>query len=85
MFCAGLRYPKHVIVEGISYSADGDKRIPLQVFGEHNPEYAAQSICHALGVERACFYEAIQTFRGANRRLELIKRTASSALYKDFA
>ena len=79
--------PKHVIVEGISYLADGDKRIPLQVFGEHNLQniQAAQSICHALGVERACFYEAIQTFRGANRRLELVKRTASSALYKDFA
>ena len=79
--------PKHVIEEDISYLVDGNKRIPLQVFGEHNLQniQAAQLVCSSLGVEKSCFYEAIQTFRGANKRLELIKRTKSSALYKDFA
>src|SRR5690606_32184691 len=38
-----------------------------------------------LGVSRQEFYEAIQSFKGASRRLEYVTSRASSVVYKDFA
>ena len=79
--------PEHEIVDGVSYLVDDDKRVPLQVFGKHNLQniQAAQLICQSLGVKKECFFEAIQTFIGASKRLELVKRTETSSIYKDFA
>lgn len=59
----------------------------LQVFGEHNLMNlnAARLCCKHVGVSDAQFYEAIQSFTGAAKRLELIKKSNLTAVYKDFA
>ena len=59
----------------------------LQIFGDHNLQNlnAARLACKELGVSDADFYQQISTFKGASNRLELIKRTATSVIYKDFA
>lgn len=60
---------------------------PLQVFGHHNLQNmeAARLACAQLGVSGADFYRAMQEFKGAARRLELLEETEDCAIYKDFA
>jgi UDP-N-acetylmuramate: L-alanyl-gamma-D-glutamyl-meso-diaminopimelate ligase len=61
--------------------------IPLMVFGDHNLMNinGARLVCKELGLGDEKFYEAIQSFKGAAKRLELVKKNDSSAMYKDFA
>lgn len=78
--------PPHEVVEGVAYlTAHG--RVPLRVFGRHNllNMTAARYACNALGISDEQFDEAIQSFGGASKRLELVKATADCAVYKDFA
>ena len=78
--------PEHEVVDGITYLiANG--RVPLKVFGRHNllNLTAARYACQKLGVSHEQFYEAIQSFGGASKRLELVKATTDCAVYKDFA
>lgn len=78
--------PPHEVEEGVTYlTAHG--RVPLRVFGRHNllNMTAARYACNALGISDEQFDEAIQSFGGASKRLELVKATADCAVYKDFA
>ena len=61
--------------------------VPLQVFGHHNllNLTAARLACRQVGVTDEQFDEAISTFEGASKRLELVKKSDSCAVYKDFA
>lgn len=79
--------PESVINDGITYLETHDGPIPLEVFGEHNllNLEGAKAICKQLGVMEDDFYEAIQSFKGASKRLELINRTNDFVAYKDFA
>jgi len=63
------------------------KAYPIQVFGEHTLKNlnGARLICEQIGVASTEFYEAIATFKGAAKRLELVASSDSSLLYKDFA
>ena len=80
--------PPHKVDKGVTYLLpDGFAPVPLKVFGRHNllNLTAARLACNALGISDEQFYEAIQTFAGASKRLELVKKTADCAVYKDFA
>lgn len=61
--------------------------MPLEVFGRHNLSNLAGAkwICQQMGVDEAEFYEAIASFKGASKRLELLGSRADAAIYKDFA
>lgn len=63
------------------------RNIPLLVFGDHNlmNMNGARLVCNQLGVSDEKFYEGIQSFNGAAKRLELVKKNNVTALYKDFA
>lgn len=78
---------EHEIKEGITSLRDGDRSYPLEIFGRHNLQNlnAAKQVCLSIGLSAAQFYASIQTFSGAARRLELVKRTKDSVVYKDFA
>ena len=79
--------PQNVIESGITFLIENDKKIPLKIFGEHNLMnlQGAKLVCEKLGVGAGKFYEAIQSFTGAAKRLEPVKITADFAFYKDFA
>lgn len=57
------------------------------VFGHHNllNLTAARLACRQVGVTDEQFNEAISTFEGASKRLELVKKSDTCAVYKDFA
>ena len=75
--------PIHSILNGITTVANTE----LIVFGKHNLQNlnAARLVCNKLEVSDADFFLQIASFKGASMRLELVKRTAKSAIYKDFA
>lgn len=79
--------PKYKIINGNPFLITDYGNIPLLVFGDHNFANirAAKLICNRICVSDLEFYQAIQTFKGASMRLELIKKTNSSAFYRDFA
>jgi UDP-N-acetylmuramate: L-alanyl-gamma-D-glutamyl-meso-diaminopimelate ligase len=79
--------PKHRIENGTTILEDNKQDIPLQIFGNHNLMNlnGAHLVCNKLGLTDTQFYEAIQSFKGAAKRLELVSKTDSFAFYKDFA
>lgn len=79
--------PAHFIQNGITFLETGEGPVPLEIFGKHNLNNleGARLVCNQLGVMDEDFYEAIQSFKGASKRLELIKRTHDFVAFKDFA
>ena len=79
--------PAHKIINGITYWQGKNEEVPLAIFGDHNLQNlnAARLVCKELRVSESMFLEAIQTFNGASKRLELVKKTENTAVYKDFA
>lgn len=81
------RAHKNDIIDGITYLLNGNKKIPLQVFGKHNMKNisGAKAVLNKLAISDDMFYEAIQSFKGAANRLELLARGKNTIVYKDFA
>jgi UDP-N-acetylmuramate: L-alanyl-gamma-D-glutamyl-meso-diaminopimelate ligase len=50
------------------------KEIPLMVFGRHNVQniHGAWQLCREMGVDDETFLDAISSFRGASKRLQLL-------------
>jgi UDP-N-acetylmuramate: L-alanyl-gamma-D-glutamyl-meso-diaminopimelate ligase len=80
--------PKHTVRNGKTYwiTSDG-KEIPLQIFGAHNLNNAngARTLLTKLGIHDDQFFEAMQSFTGASRRLEKMVEGKSLTIYRDFA
>lgn len=79
--------PQNTIDNGTTILATVSGNIPLQIFGEHNLMNlnGARICCNQVGITDEQFYEAVQSFTGAAKRLELIKKNEITAVYKDFA
>ena len=79
--------PQHEISEGTTNVLVGDKMTPLLVFGNHNllNLQAAYYVCKELKLTDNDFGEAISSFSGAAKRLELIATADDSNVYRDFA
>lgn len=74
-------------IDGICQLIVGNSKVPLQVFGEHNLQNiaGAKAICKSVGINDDTFYEAISSFGGAAKRLQLLASNLSSNIYLDFA
>lgn len=72
-----------------SYLLFNDKKIKVQVFGEHNMKNinAAYHVCKQIGIDDITFYQAISSFKGASRRLELLfeNKENNNLIFRDFA
>ncbi len=85
------RYPYHTpeytIENGITFLDTSDGKLPLEIFGKHNLQNLAGAkwICQHMGVDEDDFYEAIASFKGANKRLEKIAENKGTVIFKDFA
>ena len=90
--------PEHRVENGVTYllgtqasrlqaAGTAAHPVPLQVFGHHNllNLTAARLACRQVGVTDEQFDEAISSFEGASKRLELVKKNDTCAVYKDFA
>lgn len=79
--------PENIIENGITSILMNGNKIPLQIFGDHNLQNlnGARLVCNQLKISDEQFFEAIQDFKGAAKRLELIAKNDTTAVYKDFA
>lgn len=88
ILCKKIPYsiPKYEIKNGVTYLVYKEK-IPLNVFGEHNLRNieGARKICKLLGVSDYEFNRSIGSFGGAAKRLQLVAKNDTTAVYKDFA
>ena len=75
------------VKDGVTYlkGEAGDTR--LDVFGKHNllNMGGAWEVCLMLGITEKEFAEAISSFKGAARRLQLVARNEKCNIYWDFA
>lgn len=60
---------------------------PIKIFGSHNLMNinGARLICNELGISDVDFYKSVSTFDGTSNRLELVKKSVTKYLFKDFA
>ena len=75
------------IREGRTYLIDDDREHPVSVFGHHNMQNinGAKLVCEMLGISNEMFYNAIQNFTGAGKRMQLLEENDQTAVYLDFA
>ena len=75
------------IREGRTYLIDDDRKHPVSVFGQHNMQNinGAKLVCEILGISNEMFYNAIQNFTGAGKRMQLLEENDQTAVYLDFA
>jgi UDP-N-acetylmuramate: L-alanyl-gamma-D-glutamyl-meso-diaminopimelate ligase len=81
------RIPANKVHNGVTVLLTPNQEIPLKIFGDHNLMNinAARLACNQVGVTDARFYQSIQSFSGAAKRLELVSKNDVTAVYKDFA
>lgn len=72
---------------GVTSLINGGNKYPIQIFGRHNLQNlrGAMLICKECGISEDLFCEAIGSFSGASRRLELVYKNDDFVMYKDFA
>lgn len=79
--------PEYQILDGITYLETPEGPMPVEIFGAHNLSNleGARWICQLMGIDSEDFYEAIASFKGASKRLELLVNKKDYIAYKDFA
>ncbi len=79
--------PNYFIKNGVTFLETEEGDLPLEIFGEHNLQNLAGAkwICQHMGIDEDDFYEAIESFKGASKRLEKIAESNSTVIFKDFA
>ena len=79
--------PNHFIEDGVTYLETTEGDLPLEIFGKHNLQNLAGAkwICQHMGIDEDDFYEAIESFSGASKRLEKIAENTATVIFKDFA
>lgn len=79
-------YP-YEVKDGKVYAKTPEGGLQLEVFGEHNLKNlnGARIICEKLGISEDAFFEAIQTFKGAAKRLETLGKNEDTHIFRDFA
>ena len=79
--------PSYSIENGITLLDTPEGEIPLEIFGKYNLQNleGAKNICLHIGIGDEEFYEAISSFKGANKRLEKIIENETTVIFKDFA
>lgn len=77
----------HEVSNGITSLITAQGPVRLIIFGSHNLQnlQGALEVCRSIGIADSDFYAAMQTFKGAARRLEPVKETEHAVIYKDFA
>lgn len=75
------------IKAGKTYLLTTKENIPVSIFGDHNLQnlQGALEVCKCLGLKEENFYQAIQNFKGAAKRQEILAMSADAILFRDFA
>lgn len=79
--------PAFNIENGTTTVQIGNAKGTLKVFGNHNllNMHAAWYACRQLGIKEEDFVQAISSFTGAAKRLEVMAKSDTTIVYRDFA
>jgi len=88
--CKTIPYvtPDYTLEQGqVSLTGPNGHVYPLQIFGRHNLQNlrAAQIAAETAGMAPEIFYQGIQSFTGASKRMQLLFRQGALTAYLDFA
>ncbi|WP_044203571.1 UDP-N-acetylmuramate--L-alanine ligase [Flammeovirga sp. OC4] len=78
---------KSKVKDGKTIITAGHVNTETKVFGDHNLQNmsAAMEVCKRLNVSKDEFIEAIASFEGAALRMQLLKETPNTKVFRDFA
>jgi len=81
------KVPPYTIENGTYILNTPEENVPLKIFGKHNMQNiaGAREVLKRIGVTNEQFNEAINSFKGAANRLELIKAFNTTSIFRDFA
>jgi len=79
--------PEYYSKDKVYYIKTKNGDIPMKILGKHNMQNmeAARKVCKILGVNDHDFYQSMQSFEGADKRLEKIYDKDGKTIFKDFA
>ncbi|GCD77735.1 peptidoglycan synthetase [Thermaurantimonas aggregans] len=79
--------PPYEVRSGVFHLLTEDGLLPVSVIGRHNMANleAARWVCQLMGIQEREFYEAITSFEGAAKRLQLLGSNHHTQVYLDFA
>jgi len=79
--------PDFRIEDGKTYLRHSWGESTLEIFGNHNllNMMGALNLCKEIGISEQAFFKAMESFKGASRRLEKIQEREGLSVYKDFA
>ena len=85
--CISYNTHPNFIKNGKTYLTTNNGDVALDVFGEHNLQNlnGARLVCQQIGISDSDFYEAIQSFGGAAKRLQKLAENSKTAIFLDFA
>jgi UDP-N-acetylmuramate: L-alanyl-gamma-D-glutamyl-meso-diaminopimelate ligase len=77
----------HTIENSKTFLSVDKESYPLKVFGRHNLQNisGAKAVLGRIGISDDQFYEAVQSFEGASRRMEKITGNEETTIYRDYA
>jgi UDP-N-acetylmuramate: L-alanyl-gamma-D-glutamyl-meso-diaminopimelate ligase len=77
----------HLVEDNETYLVWNGTKYRVAVFGKHNMQNinAAFEVCRLLGIPEDDFYNSIQSFAGAKKRLQLIHQSSNTSVFLDFA
>lgn len=64
-----------------------NSEVSVPIFGQHNMQNldGARLVCNQLGISDSLFFEAIKTFKGAAKRLQVLQKSDDATIFLDFA
>ncbi len=79
--------PEFTVHDRITRIRFADQLFPVGVFGRHNllNMEAARLVCEQLGVQGVDFFEAMLSFHGASKRMQILYDEGSRTIIHDFA
>ena len=84
-----LPYREHpaAIENGKTCLVSDDLKTEIPIFGDHNLQNisGAKLVCNELGISDEQFYNAIGSFKGAARRLQVLAKNDDCTVFYDFA
>jgi UDP-N-acetylmuramate: L-alanyl-gamma-D-glutamyl-meso-diaminopimelate ligase len=77
----------YVVKNDVTYLKTETGLVPLKIFGQHNMLNlnGARKLLSRIGITDDIFYEAISSFQGARKRLQLLNENQKTAVFLDFA
>ncbi len=69
------------------YLINNNKEYKINIFGQHNLQNinGAKNVCKQIGISDDNFFNAITSFKGANKRLQILQTNNTTTIFLDFA